>query len=123
MTRQANPNSTAGFNVKSRDESEKKIVQALKKLAVQDEVEISELVFEGLLLMLRKHNIDVGGNPNRQLASFDENFKPPVFCKCGKPAVKHGVHMVSKVERDYCSKCFCGVLGRHDPKVWRFSDC
>ena len=123
MTRQANPKSTTGFNVKARDESEKKIIYELKKLAVQDDVEISDLTFEGLILMLHKHNINVGGNPNRQLTSFSEDFKPPVFCKCGRPAVKHGFHFASKVERDYCNNCFSGVLGRHDPKVWRVTDC
>ena len=115
MTRQANPKSNAGFNVKARGESEKKVISDLKTLALQDGVEISDLVFEGLLLMFRVHHWPPG-NPQLQLTTFKDGAVPVVKCKCGRVASVNAFHLQSKTEYNYCAACFFKVPMRHDAK-------
>ena len=113
------------FQIKARDESEKQIIHDLKKLAIQDEVEIRDLVFEGIIKMLNAHHwYELHGNPQLQLPRFQTGELTPLIpkCKCGKDSVWHGLHVASCREYDFCSKCFSGLLGRHDYKVWKWTN-
>lgn len=105
----------------SPDENELSTIT--KKLCIQDETTLHDFLLESITLNLKKHNIHVGGNPNRQLLSFNVDLQQTYpKCSCGKPSTKHGLHLQSKREFSYCSKCFSSVLGRHDVKVWRWND-
>lgn len=118
--RQANPKSCESLSIKARGVSEQKMIADLKALHLQDGIELSDLFYEALELLFKKHHWPPG-NPQLTLDVSllpKQQFTP--HCKCGWVAVKHGVHLASGVERDYCDKCFCEVLGRHDPKVWQW---
>jgi hypothetical protein len=101
----------------SQDEQE--LAGVTKKLCIQDETTLHDFLLESITLNLRKHNIIIGGNPNRQLLSFDDEAKQ-VYpkCKCGKASEKHGLNLGSKREYSFCKKCFSGVIGRYDAKLW-----
>lgn len=105
----------------SQDENELSAIT--KKLCIQDETTLHDFLLESLTLNLRKHNIVIGGNPNRQLSSFDAEAKQ-VYpkCKCGKASEKHGLHLASKREYDFCKKCFSEVPQRYDSKLWCWSN-
>jgi len=101
------------------DEKEK--IVAFKKLCRQDGVTEKDMMLEALDLLFVKHRLHIGGNPQMQVDSplFTGEVKLAVSkCKCGKDSVKHGVHLASKLEYDFCRKCFSGVLGRYDSKLW-----
>ncbi len=120
MTKQADPNSKTGFNVKARDESEKLAIHKLKKLAVQDEVEISDLVFEALDLVFKVHHFDVAPNPQLQMSPFLNGQLPTVEkCKCGKPVAVWAFKLQDRQEYKFCRECFSKVPLRYDEKVWR----
>ena len=101
----------------SQDENELSIIT--KKLCIQDETTLHDFLLESITRNLVKHNIVIGGNPNRQLLSFQPDA-PQQYpkCRCGKPSSKHGLHLQSKRTYDYCSRCFSEVLGRYDNKIW-----
>ena len=102
-------------------QDEKEIASITKKLVIQDETTIHDFLLESLILNLRRHNIIIGGNPNRQLFSFtDEANTVLAKCNCGKTSVYHGLNLKSSREYDFCKKCFGLVSQRHDLKVWRF---
>lgn len=104
---------------------ERELASVTKKLVIQDETTIHDFLLESIELNLKKHNIIIGGNPNRQLLSFDaEQEQKHVYpkCKCGKPSVNHGLHLPSKREYDFCKKCFSTVPQRYDKKIWSFQD-
>lgn len=119
MTRRVDPKSVGGFAVKARGESEKKVIHDLKTLAFQDGVEISDLIFEGIEYMFKVHHWPPG-NPQLTLeTSLLPKQQLTPHCKCGKVAVRHGVHVASGIERFFCAKCFSEVPGRYDVKVWQ----
>ena len=78
-------------------------------------------MINSFLDLSRAHNWPPG-NPQLLLKRFQDDVKPVLLCKCGRPAVKVGLHLTSKVERNLCAKCFSEVPARHDAKVWRFTD-
>ena len=100
-------------------QEEHHLSETFKKLVAQDETTIHDLLLEGINLCLTKHHIVIGGNPNRQLLSFNPDA-PQSYpkCKCGKTSVHHGLHLASNLEYDYCEQCFRDVICRHDVKVW-----
>jgi hypothetical protein len=99
---------------------ENKISESFKKLAKQDGILYHDLLLEALQLVFVKHHLDIGGNPQRQILSFQQETLAVPKCKCGKDALKFGVHLPSKKEFRYCQKCFCEVPARHDILVWRW---
>jgi len=101
----------------SREENQMSL--AFDRLVKQDETTKHDLFKEALELLFVKHKLDLGGNPQRQLLSFEAPLIV-VRCGCGKVAVKRGLHLASGVERDFCVRCFGELPARHDPKVWRF---
>jgi hypothetical protein len=118
-TRQPNPNSKNGFSVKARDESEKLYIHKLKKLAIQDGVEIADLVFEALDLVFKVHHFDTFPNPQLQLTPFQQGKLPTVDkCKCGKEASVWALNLQTKVEHKFCVQCFGKVPMRYDAKTW-----
>jgi hypothetical protein len=101
----------------SQDEQE--LAGITKKLCIQDETTLHDFLLEAITRNLVKHNIVIGGNPNRQLLSFNPEA-PLVYpkCKCGKASDRHGQHLASKREYSFCKKCFSDVIGRYDTKLW-----
>ncbi len=123
MTRLPNPKSTDGFNIKARNEAERKIVADLKQLAIQDCVEISDLVFEGILLMFKAHHWPPG-NPQLQLCGFLNGGieQPKVREKCGfkgcdGDAVAVGRYVPKNQTMGLC-RLHLGVAQSHGSRVW-----
>ncbi|MDR2203701.1 MAG: hypothetical protein LBE76_05330 [Nitrososphaerota archaeon] len=56
MTRQADPKVKDNIHVRARSETERRIIGELKQLALQDQVEIADLIFEGIDLMFKTHH-------------------------------------------------------------------
>ena len=88
MTRHADPKVKDNIHVRARSETERRIIGELKQLANKDEVEIADLIFEGIELMFKIHHWPPG-NPQLQLTMF-QNGKPPTktennLCECGRP--------------------------------------
>jgi hypothetical protein len=101
-------------------QEEKELSTITKKLCIQDETTVHDFLLESIKVNLQKHNIIIGGNPNRQLLSFGEESKQVYApCKCGKSSALHMLHLASNREYDFCAKCFGEVPMRHDLKVWR----
>lgn len=122
MTRLPNPKSTDGFNIKARNEAERKIVADLKQLAIQDGVEISDLVFEGILLMFKAHHWPPG-NPQLQLCGFLSGIEQPKtrekcgFKGCDRDAVAVGRYVPKNQTMGLC-RLHLGVAQSHGSRVW-----
>jgi hypothetical protein len=117
-TRQADPNSKEGFSIKARGESEKLSIHKLKKLAIQDGVEIADLVFEALDLVFKVHHFDTLPNPQLQLTPFQQGTLTVDKCKCGKEAFVWALNLQSKGEHKFCKTCFSKLPMRYDQKTW-----
>jgi len=112
--------SKGGFlNIKARTIEEEQAIKNIKTLGIRDSKPYVDLVFEAIDALLIKHRFFKGGNPQ---LTFDSPLLPtPVLapkCKCGKVSEKHGLHLSSKREYDFCKKCFSEVIGRYDAKLW-----
>ena len=118
MTRQADPNSKDGFSIKARGESEKLSIHKLKKLAVQDGIEITDLVFEALDLVFKVHHFDTLPNPQLQLTPFQQGKLTVEKCKCGREVIVWALHLSTKEEHKFCKQCFSKVPMRHDADTW-----
>lgn len=119
-----NPESkTSRIILQAMSLDEKNKVTAFKKLCRQDGITEKDMMLEALGLLFVKHRLSVGGNPQTQVDSplFQGVVEAAVKCKCGAAAAKHGLHLQSGVERDFCVKCFSEVPARYDVKVWRFT--
>ena len=123
VTRQADPGVKDNLHVRAKSESERRLIGELKQLARQDGVELSELVFEGILLMFKAHHWPPG-NPQLQLSVFQqEKLSNPEKCKCGRHAVVHATDLrgITKIEHYFCQNCFNNIPSRHDPKIWKIT--
>jgi hypothetical protein len=123
VPRLPNPKTKDTISFKARSVFDQEKIISFKKLAIQDEIELSDLFFEAVELLFLKHKMVIGGNPNRQLLSFSPDA-PLVYpkCKCGKASAKHGLHLASKREYDFCKKCFSNIVGRYDVKLWSWKE-
>ena len=122
MPRLPNPQNKDSISFKARSVFDQQKIFTFKKLAIQDGLELSDLFFEAVDLVLTKHHIENGGNPQLLLEKFSDGEPVAVSkCKCGKTATAFGLNLLSKKEFRFCSKCFSDVPQRHDPKVWRFN--
>lgn len=120
MTRQPNINSKLkylSFRAKTIEDFKK--VDDFKILCNQDGLEIYDLMSEAINLVFLKHHWPPG-NPQTLLLKQDKVNRVEK-CKCGRQATTFGVHLLSKKEFRFCSKCFSVVSQRHDPKVWHFN--
>jgi hypothetical protein len=108
VTRQANPDIKDNLHVRAKNESERRLIGDLKQLARQDGVELSELVFEGILLMFKAHHWPPG-NPQLQLTVFQKEQPPPTNnnnCTCGQPIeVTYGFWTDTTTHKS-CKHCF-----------------
>ena len=117
-----NPKSkTKALHIKPSLYEDEQLITNFKKLCAQDNLSYLEAFKEMVAPWFVKHHLDLGGNPQRQLLSFEQT-KIQCFCKCGRVAVKIGFHISSGKEQPFCKKCFGLVPLRHDSKVWRFTD-
>lgn len=91
-----------------------------KKLAIQDKTTQHDLLLEAIQLLFVKHHLDLGGNPQRQLHSFD-NTPPTPKCTCGREATKEGYQVKTMTKRFFCERCFTETPLRYDQKIWRFT--
>ena len=95
-----------------------KVSEDFKKLVTQDGVTVHDLMLEAFALLFKVHHWPPG-NPQLTLETSLlplKQFTP--HCKCGQIGVHVGVHVSSGRDGVYCKKCFVGVAGRHDRKVW-----
>jgi len=99
-----------------------KMSDNFKRLAVQDETTQHDLLVEAIQLLFKKHNLDLGGNPQRQLFSFVEGGLPSKrkakcgFARCGCDAVASGIFQQTGKEYLLCSAHL--RLARDMPKNW-----
>lgn len=123
MPRLPNPQNKDSISFKARSVFDQQKIFVFKKLAIQDGLELSDLFFEAVDLVLSRHHIENGGNPQLLLEKFQDTRlnEASVKCKCGKTATAFGLNLLSKKEFRFCSKCFSDVPQRHDSKVWRFN--
>ncbi len=93
-----------------KDEEENKMSLSLKRLASQDETTQHDLLKEALQLLFVKHNLDLGGNPQRQLFSFtQEQIVKPQKCECAnceELAVGVGLYKPKNQAMGLCLKHF-----------------
>ncbi|MDR2719478.1 MAG: hypothetical protein LBC03_01560 [Nitrososphaerota archaeon] len=125
MTRQADPKSTGYFSIKARNETEQQLIGDLKRLSRQDDIDLADLVFEGIQHMLKAHHWPPG-NPQLQLAVFQQEKLPITEtekCKCGRPAIVYATDLrgITKIEQYFCQNCFSNVPCRYDPKIWKIT--
>jgi hypothetical protein len=101
-----------------KDHAENKLAMDVKALCIQDDITIRDFLTEAIELAFKAHHWPPG-NPQLTLeTSLLPKKQLTPHCKCGKVAVRHGLHLSSKRTYDFCERCFCGVVGRHDVKVW-----
>jgi hypothetical protein len=113
VTRQADPNNKDNLHVRARSEAERKLIGDLKQLALQDEVELADLVFEGVALMFNVHHWPVG-NPQLPLSAFQQEKEKPsdTVCTCGRPIeITYGV-WEDKNPHKSCKCCFNKISSR-----------
>jgi hypothetical protein len=103
-----------------KDEDENRMSLALKRLATQDETTHHDLLKEAIQLLFVKHNLDLGGNPQRQLFSFTQQqiVKPEKcgFKDCGKIAVGVGLFKPKNQTFGLCAEHFSSA--RENPHIW-----
>jgi hypothetical protein len=95
---------------------------SFKRLAQQDETSHHDLLIEALQLLFVKHNLDLGGNPQRQLFSFTADLAPMIgkcmFAGCeDKQAVGKAAYIPNGRMYQLC-KTHMG-LAKNNPKNWR----
>jgi hypothetical protein len=115
-----NPKSkTKALHINGQFPEDEQIIINFKKLCAQDSLTYLDAFKEMIGPWFVKHHLDIGGNPQRQLLSFQPE-QPLAFpkCKCGRVSEKHGLHLASKREYSFCLKCFSDIYGRYDVKVW-----
>lgn len=115
-TRQADPKSSRGINIKSRGIEEETIISNFKSLAVHLKVEISDLFFEQAECTLKKYGWP--RTPQTQLATFQEGQVAIELCKCGKPVFVSAKNLQTKIDHQFCKDCFSKVPMRYDAKTW-----
>jgi hypothetical protein len=107
LTRQADPSVKDNLHIRARSESERQLIGELKQLARQDDVELADLIFEGVLLMFKAHHWPPG-NPQLQLSVFQQenSVTNNNSCTCGRPIdVTYGF-WTDKKPRKSCKYCF-----------------
>ena len=115
MTRQVDPKVKDNIHVRARSETERRIISELKQLALQDQVELADLIFEGIDLMFKTHHWPPG-NPQLQLTIF-QNETPQVkskygICNCGQiPEVRYRSNLDRK-NYNICKQCFKTLRSR-----------
>jgi len=121
MTRQVDPNVRDNFHIRARTETERQIIGDLKQLAQQDEVELVDLVIEGIQYMFKAHNWPPE-NPQTQLSSHQQtNPYQMEKCKCNRTAVIWITQVATKTKYCFCQTCFSKVPLRFDPKIWKIT--
>jgi len=119
LTRQADPRVKDNLHIRARSEAERQIIGDLKRLAVQDEIELADLIFEGITLMFQAHHFPPG-NPQLQLTAFQKE-QPKIdnnLCACGRPIeVTYGL-WESKTPHKACKLCY-NKLPRHKIQYYR----
>ena len=121
MTRQADPRVKDNLHIRARSEAERQIIGNLKRLAVQDEVELADLVFEGLALMFQARHFPLG-NPQLQLTAFQKEnqlaIDNNILCACGRPIeVTYGL-WENKTPYKACKLCY-NKLPKHKIQYYR----
>jgi hypothetical protein len=96
--------------------------QAFKKLAVQDELTIYDLLNQAIDLVFKAHHVDYMGNNQLQLPNFQEGtIQVELKCShCSNQAVKVGLNLKNNQESCFCKHHFSELPLRYDPKVWRW---
>jgi hypothetical protein len=124
VTRQADPKATGYFSIKARNESEHQLIGDLKRLARQDNINLADLVFEGLQHLFKAHKWPPI-NPQQQLSVFQQEKLAITIekCKCGHPAIITATDLrgITQIERHFCQTCFSNVPSKYDTKLWKIT--
>jgi hypothetical protein len=123
VTRQADPKATGYFSIKARNETEHQLIGDLKRLSRQDDLDLADLVFEGLQYLFKAHHWPPG-NPQQQLAAFQqEKLTATEKCKCGHTAIITATDLrgITQIEHHFCQTCFSNTPGKYDPKIWKIT--
>jgi hypothetical protein len=124
VTRQADPKATGYFSIKARNETEHQLIGDLKRLARQDDLDLADLVFEGLQYLFKAHKWPPD-NPQTQLTNYQQTTlskDAELKCrKCGCPTVVWMTYLSTKEDHRYCSVCFSKIPLRFDPKIWKIT--
>jgi hypothetical protein len=131
MTRQADPKATGYFSVKARNETEHQLIGDLKRLACQNQIELTDLIFEGIQHIFKTRQWSPlpqsnSSNNNQQTPPlpFSQQTEPSAIvehCMCGRPAAVWATCIVTKKEHQFCPQCFSNVPLRFDPKTWQIT--
>jgi hypothetical protein len=110
---------------KAKSIADQGIIYNLKKLSLQDDIELNDLLREAIQLVFLKHHLDLGGNPQLTLVNFHQ---APLIrlgkCDingCHSNAIHVGLNLKTKKEQKFCDKCFRNVHNRYDPKFWKWN--
>jgi hypothetical protein len=124
VTRQADPKATGYFSIKARNETEHQLIGDLKHLARQDNLNLADLVFEGIQYLFKAHKWPPE-NPQQQLSAFQQETLTTTIekCKCGHPAIITATDLrgITQIERHFCQTCFNTVPSRYDSKIWKIT--
>jgi hypothetical protein len=124
MTRQPDINSqTKTLVFKAKTLEEEKVTDDVKKLAIQDGLQVHDLLLEAIGLVFKIHHWPPG-NPQLTLPKFAEG-KPVIqlgkcgFANCSYKAVEaKAVYLPNEKEYNLCEKHL--KLAKNDAKNWRF---
>lgn len=101
---------------------EEQISDDVKKLAIQDGLQVHDLMLEAIKLLFKVHHWPPG-NPQLTLQNYSlgkQNFLGKCsLANCSNNAIIEAVNVQTKKEYKFCKKHFTGLPSRHDPKVWR----
>jgi hypothetical protein len=99
-------------------QEEEKISITFKTVCIQDDETQHDMLLEAIQLWFVKHHLDLGGNPQRILPSFQQETLTAEKCQCGREVVVWALNLTSKVEFKFCKQCFGKVPMRYDAKTW-----
>lgn len=123
MTKQANLNTQNKYvRFEAKTIEDESMVKNVKKLSIQDQIPVNELMKEAIQLLFAKHHLDLGGNPQLTLLTFGNapliRLGKCSINSCHANAVYAGENLQTGESRKFCAKCFKNVPNRHDQKVW-----
>ncbi|MGD0071364.1 MAG: hypothetical protein ABSB71_07810 [Candidatus Bathyarchaeia archaeon] len=111
---------------KAKNIEDEGIIRNLKKLAIQDDLEIGDLLREAIRLLFVQHHLDQGGNPQTTLVNYDQTKLTSLgkcsINSCKLKAAVAGINLLSKKEHRFCKKHYETLPQRHDSKVWQFKE-
>ncbi|MCL2288747.1 MAG: hypothetical protein FWC33_06225 [Candidatus Bathyarchaeota archaeon] len=104
MPRTADPNCKDHLHVHARSPLEQQVIGELKQLALQDKIELTDLIFEGIQLIFQTRN----WTPKPLQTPTQKNILPTqdTLCNCGRPIERLYRRWQDKQVYKCCKECF-----------------